>query len=315
MHTPLLEKKDSKNPALATGRLFTDSDVSRFLAETPPCSGLERDDKKKPISEEIKSYKDFKAVFTKERKIGKGKFGEVFYCSRREPVAGGINTCALKAISLLGLNALALSQLDDEIKTLRLLAEHKAKYSVRYIHSWKQRDAAFIMTEFVKGQTLYEFITQGTSYLPMEKVRHYCAQFIAALKELESIGIAYRDFKPENVIIDTESETIKLVDLGFATFVPEDGKLSVFCGSPHYAAPEIIKGQSYNFAPDIWSLAATMFSFVAQQMFLFEDASESLSWIRKATDGDIAGRLLDYYFQLVAFFPLRTRPIYTRFSK
>jgi serine/threonine protein kinase len=56
--------------------------------------------------------------------------------------------------------------------------------------------------------------------------------------------MTHRDLKPENLLLD-EDNNIKLIDFGLANSMQDGVSLSTACGSPNYAAPEVISGQSY----------------------------------------------------------------------
>ena len=73
-------------------------------------------------------------------------------------------------------------------------------------------------------------------------------------------GFAHRDLKPENILID-EEHRIKLIDFGLCA-QPDNGlasALATCCGSPAYAAPELVSGRKY-MGPeaDVWSLGKTI---------------------------------------------------------
>lgn len=57
--------------------------------------------------------------------------------------------------------------------------------------------------------------------------------------------IMHRDIKPENILVDAESDTLKIGDFGTATVFNEDSKHTDFVGTPYYIAPEVIS-QKYN---------------------------------------------------------------------
>jgi carbon catabolite-derepressing protein kinase len=53
--------------------------------------------------------------------------------------------------------------------------------------------------------------------------------------------MTHRDLKPENLLLD-EDNNIKLIDFGLANSMRDGQSLSTACGSPNYAAPEVISG-------------------------------------------------------------------------
>jgi serine/threonine protein kinase len=70
--------------------------------------------------------------------------------------------------------------------------------------------------------------------------------------------ICHRDIKLENLIFYEETETVKIIDFGFATGCKE--KLKVFCGTPSYMAPEIVAKKEYSgAAADVWSSGVVMY--------------------------------------------------------
>ena len=86
------------------------------------------------------------------------------------------------------------------------------------------------------------------------------------LEYLHNHGIVYRDLKPDNLICQSNGY-LKLVDFGTAKFLCK-GKDGLFqrtftnVGTPHYSAPEMIKGKGYTFSADYWSLGVFIFELV-----------------------------------------------------
>jgi len=82
------------------------------------------------------------------------------------------------------------------------------------------------------------------------------------------LGIAHRDLKPENVLLD-HNNNVKIVDFGLSNFYAKGQKLQTACGSPCYAAPEMIRGQPYDgkasklgLKADIWSLGIILYAIM-----------------------------------------------------
>lgn len=75
--------------------------------------------------------------------------------------------------------------------------------------------------------------------------------------------VVHRDIKLENILLDS-GRAMKLIDFGLAAFYLPGKKLRVHCGSPSYAAPEIVARKMYEGPPvDVWSLGVVLFAMVA----------------------------------------------------
>jgi serine/threonine-protein kinase HSL1, negative regulator of Swe1 kinase len=113
--------------------------------------------------------------------------------------------------------------------------------------------------EYLQGGDLFAYINEYGHVQEFQAV-YLFRQLIAALLYCHRLNIHHRDLKPENIIIDRESMTIKLVDFGMAALQPHGTKLTTPCGSPHYAAPEVIRTRSYDGAKaDVWSCGVILY--------------------------------------------------------
>jgi len=81
-------------------------------------------------------------------------------------------------------------------------------------------------------------------------------QMLSVLQYLKSLEIVHCDVKPGN-ILQTDSNTYKLCDFGFASKVSQ--LEDVDCGTPYYVAPETLMGMPCSYASDLWSLAVSLF--------------------------------------------------------
>lgn len=101
-------------------------------------------------------------------------------------------------------------------------------------------------------------------------------ELISAVEYLHEIGCAHRDIKPSNILID-EDKNLKLIDFGLGNLYTEEEKLKTSCGSPCYAAPEIINGELYNpITVDVWSSGITLYAMLCGFLPFDEDSKSVL---------------------------------------
>lgn len=92
-------------------------------------------------------------------------------------------------------------------------------------------------------------------------VRFYIAELVVALENIHAEGIAYRDIKLENILIDAEGH-IKLVDFGLCKKMAHRGRSKSMCGTVEYMAPEVVTGVGHNAAADWWALGVLAFELL-----------------------------------------------------
>ena len=84
------------------------------------------------------------------------------------------------------------------------------------------------------------------------------------------MGIVHRDLKPENLLLD-HNNSIKIVDFGLSNLYSPGERLKTACGSPCYAAPEMISGEKYRGTTvDVWSSGVVLFALLCGYL-PFED--------------------------------------------
>jgi 5'-AMP-activated protein kinase, catalytic alpha subunit len=116
----------------------------------------------------------------------------------------------------------------------------------------------FFVTEVAPKGELSAYIKSKTR-LPAEECLKYFRQLISALRYMHSKNISHRDIKPPNILLD-ENLNLKLIDFGLGSFYNQNEKLKTPCGSPCYAAPELINGEEYNpELADVWSCGITLY--------------------------------------------------------
>ena len=85
----------------------------------------------------------------------------------------------------------------------------------------------------------------------------YSASVLAAFAHMHERKVAYRDLKPENLVLD-EAGYVKIVDFGLAKII-NNGQTYTFCGTPDYLAPEVILSEGHDWGVDYWGLGVLIY--------------------------------------------------------
>src|SRR5688572_27614577 len=130
----------------------------------------------------------------------------------------------------------------------------------------KPDSEAYIVTEFIDGQTLKQVITERPIAFP-ELGAMLVLQVCRALAAAHAAGILHRDVKPENVMIRTDG-IVKLMDFGISHMVDLE-RLTVtgqLLGSPAYMAPEHVEGRRLDFRTDVFAAGIVLYQLTVGKL-------------------------------------------------
>ena len=208
--------------------------------------------------------------YTAVRKIGAGGMGEVFeavhsligrrvaikvlhpeYAQRADVVARFFNEArAVNRVAHPGLVQISdYGQLDDQ--------------------------SAYIVMEFLQGETLSKRILHGPTPLPLGTALSFAFQLADSLAAAHAKDVIHRDLKPDNVMIVTDSqapggERTKLLDFGIAKVTDDIGQMPVrtrtgaIMGTPHYMSPEQCRGAGQvDGRSDTYSLGVMLYEMLS----------------------------------------------------
>ncbi|KAJ7733238.1 kinase-like domain-containing protein [Mycena maculata] len=169
--------------------------------------------------------------------------------------------------------------LEREIVVMKLIDHPNI---MRLYDVWETSTELYLILEYVKGGELFEHLCKK-GRLPTEEALGYFQQIITAIDYCHQFNIAHRDLKPENILLD-EDFNVKIADFGMAAW-QANGMLRTSCGSPHYAAPEIVSAKAYDgSAADIWSCGVILHALLAGRLpFDDEDLGVLLEKVKKGT--------------------------------
>ncbi len=126
-------------------------------------------------------------------------------------------------------------------------------------YSSEEAASSYIVTEFIDGQTLKQFLANRKLPVP-ELAALIVIELGEALSHAHSLGILHRDVKPENVMVRKDG-VLKLMDFGVAQVVDLE-RMTVtgqILGSPAYMAPEVLDGRTLDFRSDVFSVGVMLY--------------------------------------------------------
>ncbi|CAD8055379.1 unnamed protein product [Paramecium sonneborni] len=209
--------------------------------------------------------------------LGEGTFGKV-------KLATHILTGEKVAIKILEKQKIAdASDVERVTREIQILKQVRHPNLVQLYEIIETPKQLFLVMEYVNGGELFDYIVQNQRIKDVEAVRFY-SQLLSGIEYLHKLHIVHRDLKPENLILDGRGK-IKIIDFGLSNFYKQDDLLKTACGSPCYAAPEMIAGKRYQgLQVDIWSSGVILFAMLAGYL-PFEDPNTNQLY-KKIISGD-----------------------------
>ncbi|KAK7686239.1 hypothetical protein QCA50_010459 [Cerrena zonata] len=171
-----------------------------------------------------------------------------------------------------------LRDLEREIVVMKLI-EHPN--IMRLYDVWETSSDLYLILEYVEGGELFDYLCDKGRLETPEASRLF-QQIISAMHYCHQVNIAHRDLKPENILLDKD-KNIRVADFGMAAaWYGQEQLLETACGSPHYAAPEVINQLAYDGSlSDIWSCGVILFALVSGRLpFNDEDSGRVLEAVR-----------------------------------
>jgi len=140
----------------------------------------------------------------------------------------------------------------------------------------------FMVMEYVANGELFDYIVDR-GRLPQDDARRFFQQIISGVEYCHYRRIVHRDLKPENLLLDNNNN-IKIADFGLSNVMIDGNFLKTSCGSPNYAAPEVISGHLYAGAEvDVWSCGVILYALLCGTLPFDEESIPNL--FRKIKSG------------------------------
>ncbi|XP_034028466.1 NUAK family SNF1-like kinase 1 [Thalassophryne amazonica] len=199
--------------------------------------------------------------------LGKGTYGKVKKAVER----ASLKTVAIKSIR----KERVIADLDriHIQREIEITSSLRHANIIRFHEVFESRDKIVIVMEYASRGELYDYI-QERRKLPETEARGIFRQITSAVHYCHKNGVVHRDLKLENILLDQDLN-VKLADFGLSNHFQRGTLLQTYCGSPLYAAPEIVKGLPYQ-GPEVdcWALGVLLYALVYSSM-PFDGASHT----------------------------------------
>ncbi|XP_060574979.1 5'-AMP-activated protein kinase catalytic subunit alpha-2-like isoform X17 [Ruditapes philippinarum] len=187
--------------------------------------------------------------------LGVGTFGKVKIATHQltnHKVAVKIlNRQKIKALDVVG-------KIRKEIQNLKLF---RHPHIIKLYQVISTPTDIFMVMEYVSGGELFDYIVKNGK-LQEHEARRFFQQIVSGVDYCHRHMVVHRDLKPENLLLD-HNRNVKLADFGLSNMMHDGEFLRTSCGSPNYAAPEVISGKLYAGPEvDVWSCGVILYALL-----------------------------------------------------
>jgi len=201
------------------------------------------------------SYSILEGQYELHETVGTGGFAKV-------KLATHLRTGDKVAIKIMDKRQLGedLPRIRLEIAAMKVLCHQNI---CKLLQVLENETKIFMVLEYCPGGELFDYIVDRDRLCETES-RRFFRQIVASVAYIHETGYAHRDLKPENILIDSDQH-LKLIDFGLCAkpYGGMDSVLETCCGSPAYAAPELVTGKNYlGSEADIWSMGVLLYALL-----------------------------------------------------
>ncbi|KAF9966796.1 Protein kinase [Mortierella alpina] len=195
--------------------------------------------------------------------LGVGSFGKV----KRAVHSLTGHTVAIKIINKNKVvNQDMFARVKREIQYLKLL---RHPHIIKLYEVISTPTSIYMVIEYAGGE-LFNYIVDNTR-LSEDEARRFFQQIVCAIEYCHRHKIVHRDLKPENLLLDP-SMNVKIADFGLSNIMTDGDFLKTSCGSPNYAAPEVISGKLYAGPEvDVWSCGVILYVMLCGRLPFDDD--------------------------------------------
>ncbi|XP_072968042.1 serine/threonine protein kinase OSK1-like [Typha angustifolia] len=187
--------------------------------------------------------------------LGIGSFGKV-------KIAEHIMTGHKVAVKILNRRKIRNMDMEEKVKReIKILRLFMHPHIIRLYEVIDTPSDIYVVMEYVKSGELFDYIVEK-GRLQEDEARRFFQQIISGVEYCHRNMVVHRDLKPENLLLDSKCN-VKIADFGLSNVMRDGHFLKTSCGSPNYAAPEVISGKLYAGPEvDVWSCGVILYALL-----------------------------------------------------
>lgn len=197
--------------------------------------------------------------FLRNYKLGKtlgiGSFGKV-------KIAEHTLTGHKVAVKILNRKKIKHMEMEEKVRReIMILRLFMHPHIIRLYEVIETPTDIYVVMEYVKSGELFDHIVEK-GRLQEDEARRFFQQIISGVEYCHRNRVCHRDLKPENLLLDS-NKNVKIADFGLSNVMLDGHFLKTSCGSPNYAAPEVISGKLYSGPEvDVWSCGVILYALL-----------------------------------------------------
>lgn len=210
------------------------------------------------------NYKPKLTDFEPIKVLGQGSYGKVLLVREKSTGKLFAQKQLKKALLIINENSNEIHELNYQrtLNEKNILEMVSHPNIVKLYYAFQDHNKVYLILEYLDGGELFHHLAQER-FMSEQASSYYIAQMILALRYLHlNLKVIYRDLKPENCMLNSAGNLV-LTDFGLSKVSEETLRFKhSITGTVQYMAPEVIKGEEYDYSVDWWSLGCVAYDLL-----------------------------------------------------
>ncbi|KAL3533442.1 hypothetical protein ACH5RR_006963 [Cinchona calisaya] len=213
--------------------------------------------------QEHRSYRSILSNYRLGKTLGVGAFAKVKLAVH--------NMTGIKvAIKILDRQTLDESETMKVKREINIMTRLSHPHIVRLFEVIETTSHIYVVMEYMNSGELFYYITEK-GRVHEDEARHLFQQIISGIEYCHCHMVVHRDLKPENLLLDSK-RNVKIADFGLGNIMRDGHFLKTSCGSPNYAAPEVVANRLYaGPEADVWSCGVILYALICGRLPFDDD--------------------------------------------